>query len=49
MLLGASRERHLRDVGRMHERFELHKRELDALTQVLTGADQPLRAAATGV
>ena len=45
--LRASRQRHVRDVNRLHDRVEAHKRELDALAQVLDDADRPLSAAAT--
>jgi hypothetical protein len=49
--LRESSERHVRDVGRLHERVEAHKRELAALTQVVGDVEQPaeqaLPAAAT--
>jgi hypothetical protein len=41
------RERHLRDVDRLHDRVDAHKRELAALTDVLDGAKHVLRIAAT--
>jgi hypothetical protein len=44
-----ARERHLRDVDRLHERMQTHKRELAALTEVLGDSTSPTHAKAARV